>query len=281
VRGHASVKGPHTVVIEPRPGWRVLDFQELREFRDLFYFMTWRSIRVRYAQSVMGVGWAVAQPLVSMLVFTVVFGQLARVDSNGVPYALFSLAALAPWTYFSSALTEGTASLVKNANLISKVYFPRLVLPLSAVLARLLDFAISLLLLGLLMAWYRILPTGQIWFLPGLILLLVLTASGISLWLAALAIQYRDVQYAMSFLVQMLMYAAPVVYPTSYVPPAYQWIYALNPLVGIIEGFRSTLLGTIPMPWHWIAQGAISALFLALSGALYFRQKEKLFADVA
>ncbi len=268
-------------VIEPRPGWRIVDWKELYEFRDLFRFLIWREIKVRYAQSAIGIGWAIIQPLFSMIVFTIIFGRLAKISSDGVPYAVFSLAALVPWTYFANALTDGTSSLVSNANTISKVYFPRMLLPLSSVVAKLLDFIIAMTMLSVLMVWYGMVPTVGILMLPFLILLMMLTAAGMGLWLAALAIQYRDVKYAMNFVVQLLMYVAPVVYPASLIPKQYQLLYAINPMVGVIEGFRSALLGTRDMPWDLLATGSISTLLIAVSGMFYFRRKERIFADVA
>jgi lipopolysaccharide transport system permease protein len=279
------------LVIEPRSGWRLIDLKELYEFRDLFRFLVWRGIKVLYAQTAIGVGWAVIQPVFSMLIFSVVFGKLAEVDSEGVPYAIFSFAALVPWTYFANAVTEGTNSLVSNSNMISKVYFPRLILPLSAVMAKLVDFTIAMTILAGMMAWFGMAPTWGVLALPLLILLMMATAAGLGMWLTALAIQYRDVKHAMSFVVQLLMYAAPVVYPTSLIPTRYelwegaainpQLVYAVNPMVGVIEGFRGALLGTRPMPWDFIAIGSISAAIVFVTGALYFRSKERLFADVA
>jgi lipopolysaccharide transport system permease protein len=260
---------------------RLVDFRELYEYRDLFRFLVWRSIKVLYAQSVIGIGWAIIQPLFSMIVFTIFFGKLAKIDSDGVPYSIFSFAALVPWTYFSNALTEGTNSLVQNAGVISKVYFPRLVLPLSAVLAKLVDFSIAMVILAALMVWFGISPTLGVLALPLLILLMMLSAAGLGMWLTALAIQYRDVKYGMSFVVQLLMYACPVIYPTSLIPQQYQLLYAINPMVGVIEGFRSALLGTRAMPWDLIGVGVVSATFIAITGALYFRSKERIFADVA
>jgi len=272
-------------VIEPSSGWRLIDWKELCEYRDLFRFLVWRTIKVRYAQSAIGVGWAIIQPVFSMLVFTIVFGKLAKIDSEGVPYAVFSFAALVPWTFFSNALTEGTNSLVTNSNMLSKVYFPRLILPLSAVAAKLLDFVIAMLVLAVLMAVFRVAPTWNALALPLLIALMVLTAAGLGAWLTALAIQYRDVKHAMSFVVQLLMYAAPVVYPTSLVTEklgiGWSYAYALNPMVGVIEGFRAALLNTRPMPWDFIAIGTASSLIIALTGLLYFNNREHLFADVA
>ena len=271
----------YQIIIEPRKGWTFIDWKELVEYRDLFYFLVWRSIKIRYAQSMLGIGWAVIQPFFSMIVFTIVFGSLAKVGSDGVPYALFSFAALVPWTYFANAVTESTNSLVAEANMLSKVYFPRIILPLAAVFAKLVDFVIALLLLFVLMLFHWHAPTwGMLW-LPLLILIMMLAAAGIGTWLTALAIQYRDIKYAMTFVVQLLMYAAPVVYPASLVPDGWRWLYALNPMVGVIEGFRSALLGTNPMPWGYIVLGFIVALMLAVTGAFYFRFKEKVFADVA
>lgn len=268
-------------VIEPRSGWRLVDWQEIYQYRDLFIFLTWRQLKVQYAQSALGIGWAVIQPLFSMLIFTVVFGRLAKVGSDGVPYALFSFVALVAWSYFSNAVTEGTNSLVTNINLLTKVYFPRLVLPLSAVVGKLVDFTISLVLLGLMMAWWRTVPTGGVVFLPLLILLMMLSAAGLGLWLTALAVQYRDIKYALNFVMQLLMYSSPVVYPASLVPEKFQLLYAVNPMVGVIEGFRSALLGTRPMPWDLLAVGGCSAVLLAVTGCLYFRRRERIFADVA
>ncbi|NOY44890.1 MAG: ABC transporter permease [Deltaproteobacteria bacterium] len=269
------------VIIEPRRGLKWVDWKELVEYRDLFAFMVWRNIRTRYAQSALGVGWALIQPFFSMLVFTVIFGRLAKVDSNGVPYAIFSFTALVPWTYFANAVTESSSSLVANAHMLSKVYFPRVVLPLASVVARGVDFLIALAFLTVLMVWFGVYPSWNVLILPLLMAVLVLTASGLGLWFTALAIQYRDIAYAMNFIMQLLMYAAPVVYPTTLVPAAVQPWYALNPMVGVIEGFRSALLGTIPMPWEWIGTGALSALLLSVSGLVYFRSRERIFADVA
>jgi lipopolysaccharide transport system permease protein len=280
----------YEVVIEPKPGWRLIDWKEFYEYRDLFRFLIWRSIKVQYAQSTLGVGWAIIQPLFSMVIFTVVFGKLAGVESDGVPYAVFSFAALMPWTYFANALTEGTNSLVGNTNMLRKVYFPRMMLPLSAVFAKLIDFAIASVILTGLMAWYGVAPNVGVLMLPFLVCLMILTAAGLGMWLTALAVHYRDVKHAMSFIVQILMYCAPVVYPASLIPWTYHWgdivlyprlIYSLNPMVGVIEGFRSALLGTTPMPWSLLAIGTLSAIVIAVSGCLFFRRKERLFADVA
>ncbi|MEW6327124.1 MAG: ABC transporter permease [Thermodesulfobacteriota bacterium] len=269
------------IIIEQRGGLKFVDWKDLVEYRDLFFFMVWRGIKTRYAQSALGVGWALIQPLFSMLVFTVIFGRLAKVDSNGVPYAIFSYTALVPWTYFANAVTEGSASLVANAHMLSKVYFPRVVLPLSSVVARGVDFLIALAFLAVLMVWFGVYPTWNALALPLLVVILLLAATGLGLWFTALAIQYRDIAYAMNFIVQLLMYAAPVVYPTTLIPERLQLLYAANPMVGVIEGFRAALLGTIPMPWQWIGIGAVSAVILSATGLVYFRSRERIFADVA
>jgi len=276
----SNVAPGHSVVFEAKSGWRFIDFHELWEYRDLFYFLIWRNIKVRYAQSVLGVGWAIIQPVFSMIVFTIVFGKLAKIGSEGVPYAIFSYTALVPWTYFSNALTQSGASLVGASGMISKVYFPRLIIPMSPVLDKLVDFGISLILLVGLMVWFKIAPTIWVLTLPLLILLMMLTAAGLGMWLTALAVQYRDVNYGMKFAVQLLMYASPVVYPASLVPDQFRLLYGLNPMAGVIEGFRAALLGTRPMPWDLIAVGSVTALVVAVSGAFYFRRTERVFADV-
>ncbi len=268
-------------VIEPRSGWQLVDWRELWHYRDLFFFLVWRDIKTRYAQSVLGVGWAIIQPVFSMVVFTIVFGRLAKISSDGVPYAIFSYTALVPWTYFSSSLTAATSSLISSKNMITKVYFPRLVIPIAPVLGRLVDFGIAMLILAGFMLWYGFPPTVWALTLPLLILLMMLTAAGMGMWLTALAIQYRDINYAMNFVVQLLMYAAPVVYPASNVPEQFRLIYALNPMVGVIEGFRAALLGTTTMPWDFIGVGSVVAIVIAISGLFYFRRMERVFADVA
>ncbi|QDT63297.1 ABC transporter permease [Calycomorphotria hydatis] len=267
--------------IEPHATFRAIDWKELYAYRDLLWFLTWRNIKVRYAQSALGIGWALIQPLFQMVVFTIVFGKLAGIESEGVDYALFSFVALVPWTYFSNALIDGVDSLISNGAMLGKIYFPRLVLPFSTVLAKLLDFAIAMVVCLLLLIWYQVGITWSVCIIPLLTILMVMTATGASCWLTALAIQYRDVKYAMNFLVQLFMYAAPVVYPTSLIPEQYQVYYALNPMVGIIEGFRASLLGTLEMPWTFILTGSVTSSLLLISGIYYYRSREKLFADVA
>lgn len=269
------------IIIEPRRGWQLIDWRELREYRDLLYFLVWRDIKVLYKQTILGFSWAIIRPLFSMIVFSIVFGGLAKVPSDGVPYPLFSFAALLPWTYFSTSMTNSTNSLITNANMLTKVYFPRLIVPSVPVLANLVDFGIASVLLAGMMIWYRVMPTLNALFLPVLLILMVLTAAGIGMWLSALAIQYRDVKHATEFISQILMYAAPVVWPASLIPAKYRLLYGLYPMAGVIEGFRSSLLRTGPMPWDLISMGAISATLIAVTGALYFRRMERTFADVA
>ena len=267
--------------IEPRTGWQLIDWHELRQYKDLFYFLVWRDIKVLYKQTILGFAWAIIRPVLAMIVFSIVFGRLAQLPSDGVPYPIFSYAALLPWTYFSTAMTSSSQSLIINANMLTKIYFPRLVIPMTPVLAGLVDFGISSLVLAVLMVWYGIAPTWNVLFLPLLILLMILTASGIGMWLSALAIQYRDVRFATPFIAQLLMYAAPVVWPVSLVPEQFRLLYGIYPIAGVIEGFRSTLLGTTPMPWDLVLTGILSAAIIALAGALYFRRMERIFADVA
>ncbi len=279
---------PHQTVIESRKGWQLVNWRELVEYRDLFYFLVMRDVKVLYKQTVLGFSWAVIRPVFSMIVFSVVFGGLASVPSDGVPYPIFSYAALLPWTYFATALTASTSSLVANAGMLTKVYFPRLVIPMTPVLAGLVDFGVASLVLGALMLFYGIAPTAYALLLPLLVVLMVLTAAGVGMWLSALTIQYRDVKYAVTFLSQLLMYAAPVVWPVSLITEKFpEWgetirlVYGLYPMAGVIEGFRAALLGTTAMPWDLLGMGALSAVLLAVSGAFYFRRMERVFADVA
>lgn len=267
-------------IIKPTKGFSFINVKELLEYRDLLYFLTLRGIKAKYAQSVLGVGWAIVQPLFSTLVFTIVFGRIANVSSDGVPYFLFSLTALVPWTYFANTLSESTNSLVINANMISKVYFPRLVLPLSAAFSKVIDFTLGLLLLVFFLIFYRLNFSLEILVLPLLILILLMASLGLGMVLSAMAVQYRDVKHAMTFVIQLLMYAAPVVYPTNRIPDPFRFWYAFNPMVGVIEGFRSALLHTNPMPWQYLLQGGCVAVVMFVWGAFYFRKMERVFADV-
>ena len=270
-----------TLVIEPDRRWQLQAWKELIRYKDLLYFLVIRGIKARYAQSVLGVSWAIIQPLFTTLVFTVIFGNLVNVSSDGTPYVVFNFTAMIAWNYFANTLTESSNSVVQNASMITKVYFPRIVLPLSAALSKLLDFLIGFVVLIGFLIYFRMAPTIEIFMLPVLLLILLGTSLGLGTFLAALAVQYRDVKHAMSFLVQLLMYAAPVVYPTSVIPEQYQFWYAMNPMVGVIEGFRSIFLGSIPFPWEWVLQGGIVSILLFLGGTWYFHRMERGFADVA
>ncbi len=268
-------------IIRPSGKWSLINLKELREYKDLFYFLVLRDIKILYKQTILGFTWAIIRPVFSMIVFSVVFGKLARVSSDGVPYPIFNYTALVPWTYFSASLTGSIQSLISNVNILTKVYFPRVFVPLTPITAKLLDFAISFSVLLIMMAWYNIWPNANIIFLPALIFLMFITASGISLWLSALAVQYRDVRHATQFIVQLLLYAAPVVWPASLIPAKYRLLYGLYPMAGVIEGFRSSLLGTRPMPWDLLLSGTLSAFLIFFTGLSYFRKKERIFADVA
>ncbi len=278
--GDPSLPSP-TTVIEARSGWRLFDWKEIIAYRDLLYFLVLRDVTVLYKQTVLGIAWAVLTPFFSMVVFSVIFGMLLKVGSDGKPYPVFSFAALLPWTYFSGALTGATGSLITGTGLFSKVYFPRVFIPLVPVFSKLVDFTIASVMLALMMVYYHVMPSRNLIFLPLLMLLMVATAAGLGLFLSALAVQYRDVRHAMNFLVQILMYAAPVVWPVSKIPEAYRLWYGLYPMAGVIEGFRSALLNTGPMPWDLIGMGALSGAFCFVVGALYFRRTERIFADVA
>jgi lipopolysaccharide transport system permease protein len=278
------------IVIEAKSKWKLFDFKELRAYKDLLYFFVLRDITVVYKQTVLGFAWAILNPLFTMVVFSVVFGKLAAVDTNGIPYPIFSFAALVPWTYFSQSLTFSTNSLITQANLLTKVYFPRMFIPLTPVFAKLIDFAIAFGILIIMMFAYGYAPTLNVLWLPYLIVVMMLTAAGIGLWLSSLAIQYRDIKFAISFMVQLLMYAAPVIYSIAKLNEkldgiAYgaiiKVIYGCYPMVGVIEGFRVALIGGAPMPYDYIVTGSISAVVLFLSGLYYFRRMERTFADVA
>jgi len=277
----SSIREPQTTIREPRHGWRALGLAELYAYRDLFRFLVTRDIKVVYKQTVLGFGWAILRPVFSMIVFSVVFGRLAKIPSDGVPYPLFSYAALVPWMYFQTSMTQSTNSLIQGARLVSKVYFPRLFIPMAPVAAGLVDFVIALSIVAGLMAYYGVAPTLNLLFLPILILIMVLTAAGVGLWFSILAAQYRDVRFAIQFVAQILMYAAPVVWPASLIPDKYRIFYGLYPMAGVIEGFRSALLVTHPMPWDLIIPGTVSAATLFVTGLLYFRRTEGILADVA
>lgn len=268
------------LVIKPKKGWQLIDFKELIEYRDLFYFLVTRDIKVRYKQTVLGGLWAIIQPFFMMIVFSLFFGNLAKVPSDGVPYPIFNYAAMIAWTYFAGAVSSSSNSLLQEASLISKVYFPRLIAPLAPLLAGLLDFAIAFIVLIGMMLYYQIYPTIMILFLPLLVILMMLAASGVGMFLSALNAKYRDIRYTITFLVQFWMFASPVVYPVSMLPEKYRLIYAINPMAGIIEGFRSALLGTVAFPTQMLLISTLVSVILFIIGALYFKRTERDFADV-
>lgn len=278
----SPIRGARTTRIAPAPSWPRFHWRELWATRELLAFLAWRDVKVRYAQTVLGVAWAVLQPLMTMMIFTVIFGRFARIPSDGVPYAVFSLAALVPWTYFSTALSGASNSLVASANLLTKVYFPRLAIPIAPLLAALIDFAIAFVMMLIVLLAHGLRPSPwALVVLPWCMAMAMLTALGVGCGLAALNIQYRDFRQIAAFLVQVWMYASPIVYPISMVPAQLRGLYALNPIVGVIGGFRATLLGLDAVPWLSMLVGTASSLALLVAGVAYFRHTERLFADVA
>jgi lipopolysaccharide transport system permease protein len=274
----ARVSEP-TVVIRARKQLFDLDFGTLWAYRELLYFLIWRDLKVRYRQTVIGAAWVVLQPLLTMAIFTIIFGRFARIPSDGLPYPLFCYTALVPWTLFSSSLSRGGESVVGNANLVTKVYFPRLLLPLSGVLSPLVDFAIAAAMLVFMMAWYRITPTVSVLALPFFVVLALCTALAVSVWLSALNVRYRDVRHTIPFLLQVWMFASPISYPISIIPERWRLLYSLNPLVGVIEGFRWALLGKESPDFAAIAVSTAVVMVLLAVGLMYFRQMERTFAD--
>ena len=272
-------KNNSITIIRPSSGWQIINFKELKEYRDLFYFLIWRDIKVLYAQTILGLSWAILQPVIQIAIFTIVFGKVAKVPTEGIPYILFSSVAIIPWTYMSQSMTQSSQSLVQGAHMLGKIYFPRLIFPITPVIAKLIDFAISMLIILGVTIYYRVVPTLNLVLFPLFIVLMMSLSAGIGLWLSAMAIRFRDVKFAMPFAIRMLMYTAPIVYSASSIPEKYRIIYSLNPIVGIIEGFRACFIGT-PMPWPYIWPGIITTLILLISGAFYFKRMERVFVDV-
>lgn len=273
---------PRTIILRPSRGFSFLDFRELWIYRELVYFLTWRSLKVRYKQTVLGAVWAVLEPFLTMVVFTIFFGNLAKVGSDNIPYPIWSYAGLLPWGLFSKALSDASRSLVANSHMITKIYFPRIILPLSSILAGLVDFAIAFVVLIGMMLFYKQFPTSAVWTLPLFLLLAMITALGVALWLSALNVKYRDVGYILPFLTQFWLFITPVVYPSSQIPEQWRLIYGLNPMTGVVEGFRWALLGIIPQPTFFpmLAVSAAMAIVVLFTGILYFRRMERGFADM-
>jgi lipopolysaccharide transport system permease protein len=271
---------PPSAVVQPSTRLLDLDLPAVWHYQELLYFLVWREIKVRYKQTVLGVAWAILQPLMTMGIFTVIFGIFVNVPSDGLPYPLFALSALLPWTYFSEALSRGSASLVGDAQLIRKVYFPRLIMPLAAVVSPAVDFVPAFLLLVGMMAWYGLAPTWGIIMLPGFLLLGLVTALAVGLWLSALNVRYRDVRHTIPFLTQCWMYASPVAYPVSIAPEGWRVLYGLNPMAGVIEGFRWALLGNASPDVRVMVASIIVVMGLLVCGLIFFQRMEQTFADV-
>ena len=269
------------VRIEPSRGWVSLKLRELWEYRELLYFLTWRDIKVRYKQTALGASWAIIQPFATMVVFSLFFGRLANVPSEGLPYPIFSYAALVPWTFFAHSLMNSSNSLVTSANLIKKVYFPRLAIPLASALSGVIDFFIAFVVLLGMMLYYGITPTVNVLWLPGFLILALVTSLGVGLWLSALNVQFRDVRYTVPFLTQIWLFSTPIAYPSSLIPERWRALYGINPMAGVVDGFRWALLGTDTQPGMMIGVSVFVALAIFIGGLFYFRRMEKTFADVA
>jgi lipopolysaccharide transport system permease protein len=268
-----------TMRIEPSHGWVSLRLGEIWEYRELLYFLIWRDIKVRYKQTVLGAAWAIIQPLFTMVIFSLFFGQLGKMPSDGIPYPIFSFVALVPWTFFANGLGQSSNSLVGSSNLITKVYFPRLVVPLAAVLSGIVDFLIAFLVLLGMMFFFGIVPTHNVLWLPLLFLLALITSLGVGLWFSALNVEFRDVRYLVTFVTQLWLFATPIAYPSSMLPEPWRTIYGLNPMAGVVEGFRWALLGANSAPGPIIAVSSPAAVVILITGAFYFRRMERTFAD--
>ena len=267
-------------IIEPKKGWVPVDLKEIWHYRELLYFLTKRDIKVRYKQTVLGGLWAIIQPVFTMVVFTLFFGRLAKIPSDGMPYPVFVYAGLLPWTYFANAVANSGNSLVGSANLITKVYFPRLIVPMSAALAGLLDFFIAMIVMGGLMIWYQFIPNISFLLFPFLVGLTFLCAVGSGLWLSALNVQYRDIRYVIPFLIQLWMFVSPVIYPVSMAKGKYFWLFLFNPMSGLIKAYRACILGHQPIDWPLLGLSTAIIFLIFISGLYYFRRMEKVFADV-
>ncbi len=268
------------IIIEPSSGWVALKLKELWEYRELLYFFVWRDIKVRYKQTVLGAAWAIIQPFFTMIVFSLFFGRLAKMPSDGIPYPIWNFAALVPWQLFANGLGQSSNSLITNANMIKKIYFPRLSMPIAAVIAGVVDFILAFVMLLLMMLYYGAVPTINVIWLPAFFLLALVTSLGVGLWLSAMNVQFRDIRYTIPFITQFWFFATPITYPSSLLSEPWRTIYGINPMVGVVEGFRWALLGTDTAPGSMIIVSSLTALILLFSGAFYFRRMEKTFADV-
>jgi len=275
----SGINSTPVTIIKPHSGWQAIDFRELKEYRDLLFSLAWRDVKVMYAQTVLGFSWAIIQPLVQIILFTIIFGKVAKVNTDGIPYILFSSVAVIPWNYISQSMTQSSQSLVAGQHMLGKIYFPRLIFPITPVISKLINFGISLLIVFAIMLYYRVFPTMNILFLPVFLMMMILVSASTGLWFSTLAIRFRDVQYIMPFSIQLLMYTAPIIYSASSIPEKYRMFYSLNPIVGVIEGFRACLLGT-PIPWHYIWPGFSIGIILFITGAFYFKKMERIIVDV-
>jgi len=276
----AGTNRKNVLRIEPSKGWVPLKIHDLWEYRELVYFLVWRNVKIRYKQTVLGASWAIIQPFMTMVVFSLFFGKLAKVPSDNVPYPIFSFAALVPWTFFANSLDLASKSLIGSAQLITKVYFPRLVIPIATVLSGVVDFVVAFMVLLVMMLYYGMTPTIRIVWLPLFLLLALVTSLGVALWLSALSVEYRDVQHITPFIVQFWLFATPIAYSSSLLSEGWRTLYGLNPMVGVVEGFRWALLGTNNGPGPVIIVSSLAALIILIGGAFYFRRLERTFADM-
>ena len=275
----SNTQGDSIATIQPSSGWQIINLKELLQYRDLFYFLVWRDIKARYAQTILGFSWAIIQPLIQIILFTIIFGKVAKLPTDGIPYILFTSVAIIPWTYMSQAMTHSSQSLIAGSSMLGKIYFPRLIFPITPCLSGLVAFGISMVIILCLLLYYRVPLTWNLLLFPLFLMMMLAIPLGIGLGSSSLAIRFRDVKQAMPFLIRMMMFSAPIVYSASTIPETYRILYSLNPIVGVIEGFRACLLGT-PMPWLYIWPGMITTAILLVGGAFYFKRMERIIVDV-
>ena len=275
----SNTQGDSIATIQPSSGWQIINLKELLQYRDLFYFLVWRDIKARYAQTILGFSWAIIQPLIQIILFTIIFGKVAKLPTDGIPYILFTSVAIIPWTYMSQAMTNSSQSLIAGSSMLGKIYFPRLIFPITPCLSGLVAFGISMVIILCLLLYYRVPLTWNLLLFPLFLMMMLAIPLGIGLGSSSLAIRFRDVKQAMPFLIRMMMFSAPIVYSASTIPETYRILYSLNPIVGVIEGFRACLLGT-PMPWLYIWPGMITTAILLVGGAFYFKRMERIIVDV-